>query len=829
MLTQAIFKNYVPLKKKGVNSIVLNRTMLFNIILGRNGYGKTSLLRELNPFPPDNADYEEGGYKEVHYKINNDFFKLISETGKKSAHWFYLNGVNLNEGNTLLVQRDLVKQYFGITTEVRNVLTGIDRGDSFSLLSAQKRKSVLMEINPNNTSYGVKIYEKARIAHNQTKGALKHQRQRLAVEEKRQVELKAMSKDEFQEEISRLDSLIQNALILHGSLQGITDPEIKPVIAKLGDIASRLLGNSDKTLHTRSHYIQLIERTQSFIIRDKTRIDGIQALLTDITNKINNFDIPEGMDLKRYEEKIEEVGEELTRIAKEREENLLIIERVDFFSNNTWEVPEYKTDFGDFLTALQSVEITEDKDLTSQGYVLHVSKLEEIRTVLKGLEEDIRSQTHKLKHYESADSVACPECDHKFKIGFEKIDPEKIRASIAALTENFEKNKAEELRLANFIENNEGWYVTMNNLMRVVRYTKEPRFFLDMIREYNIGKVSQSVIQNVLKNVKAVLVLNEQQDTAIARQTTLKAQYALLSESDIRSLQAQFDELSIELGYTQKRMRIRTKDIESFTRSIETIDGDNLLADAYLAELDNLMDLLQQKGKFKIKQKVIEMLGVFTPQKERLVMDLIRAESLSSVIHSIEEQVAELEKREKHLKIIMDNLSPVKGVIGEMMIDFLNSVCANVNAAIEPIWTDSLKLQSCHIEEDGDDIDLDYKFPVLTGLGDKPNEDIRKCSGGEREIIDFMMRRVLHRYVGDRSGIPLIMDEIGITFDELHRGRFIGYINEQLRLDLLPQTFMISHYVNQYGAFNNKDINIIALNTKGLNVPEELNLNTAIQ
>lgn len=828
MLTKLIVEDYVPLKKKGVNRIQLSTANVFNIVLGRNGYGKTSLLRMMNPFPPENNDFGEKGYKEIHYKINNDVFLLISYTGKKSSHEFWLNGKNLNPGATLLVQRDLVKHYFTITNEVRDVLTGLDRGDCFSTLSPQKRKSVLMEINPNDTRYGVKIYDKARLAYNQTRGALKHQRQRLAVEQKRQVELKSMSADELQAEISRLDGLIQNALVLHGSLQHIKDPDITPLLDKMSSIASQLLGNVDRTIYPASYYHQLIERTQTYILRDKERITGLQALISNIAEKINNFNIPEGMDLKGYEEKIIECTANIERIISEKTEYQKIIQREEFFKREDWKEKEFLTDLATFQTHVRNVEVSEDKTLTSQGYVLYQKELDEVETKIAVLEKEIDNNIHILRHYENADAVVCPDCSKKFKVGFEKVNPEEIKAANANLGELIQTQRVRAKELRDFLERNEGWYETMGVLMRFIKYSSTPRYLLDVVREFEVGKTPQNVLPNILTAIHHFCQLESEEEVSISRQTALKAQYQLMSESNIDILTKDYDGLSMEIGLIQKRMRKRIRDVDLWMEKIDIIKADELLVEVYVNTFDQVNELLEEKGKYIIKRQIQEVLNTLSPQKEKMVTDLIRSESLNSVIVSIEENIAELQKREYHLKAIMDNLSPVKGLIGELMIDFLNSVCANVNAAIEPIWTDPLKLLSCHIEGNDDEIDLDYKFPVVTGDGKVPNEDIRKCSGGEKEIIDFMIRRVLHRYKGDRCGVPLLMDEVGITFDELHRGRFISYINEQLRMDKLPQTFMISHYVNQYGSFNNKDINIIALNTKGLNVPAELNQNTSI-
>ena len=819
MLEKLILKNYIPLKKKGVNSITITTKNIFNIVLGRNGYGKTSLLREMNPFPPENSDYDENGYKEIHYKIKNNSFILISKTGKNSQHQFILNGKNLNEGNTLLVQRDLVKHYFGISIETRNILTGIDRADSFSSLTPQRRKNVLMEINPNDTKYGLKVYEKARIALNQTKGALKHQRQRLTTELNRQKELKSLTPEELQLEINKLDNLIKEALILHGTLQHVEDQDLEPLIKKMGDIASQLFKNTDKTLYTASYYDQRIQTVQTFIESNKERQNGLQALIKNITEKIDNFNIPDGMTLKGYEDKINETNNSLNTLNKKRE---------SFFEDNGWKEDHFKLVLDDLINLISNVEITEDSNLTAQGYINYQKSLKELLDKINNLEKEIDNLVHTLKHYENADNVKCPNCNSNFKIGFENIDPKKLKLNIQLLTDNLTNLKKEAKKIEELLERNEGWFETMGSLMRFIKHVKEPQYLLSIIKYFEVGKVTQNVLINILKIIKEYFELEKELEELISLQTTLKAQYQLMKESDLTKLNENYDSLSIKLGTTQREYRRLQQTLNYYNECKAKIEYDKQLVNEYKELFETFQNKLLEKSNYKIKVRVQEILSLLTPKKDKLLTDLIRGESLQSVINSIEENIKELEKREKHLKVIVDGLSPVKGLIGELMIDFLNSVCANVNACIEPIWTDPLRLQNCFIEGEDEELDLDYKFPVLTGSGKKPNDDIKKCSGGEKEIIDFMIRRVLLRYKGESCGIPLIMDEVGITFDELHRSRFISYINEQLRLDKLPQTFMISHYVNQYGSFNYNDVNIIALNTKGLTVPLEVNQNTSI-
>jgi chromosome segregation ATPase len=71
------------------------------------------------------------------------------------------------------------------------------------------------------------------------------------------------------------------------------------------------------------------------------------------------------------------------------------------------------------------------------------------------------------------------------------------------------------------------------------------------------------------------------------------------------------------------------------------------------------------------------------------------------------------------------------------------------------------------------------------------------------------------------------MDEVGVALDELHRGRFCSWVAEQYRLDKINQSFLVSHYVNQFGMFTNA--NVIALNIEGLNIPVKVNSKAIIR
>lgn len=827
MIIKLILKDNLALKSKGIKELILDTKSLFNIILGRNGYGKTTILRELSPFPPENADYGEDGYKEIIFKIKSKEYRLTSFTGKKSVHCFYLNGKNLNSGNTQSVQKELVRLHFGITAEIRNIIFGIDKGDVFSSLSPQKRKQVLMDINPNDTSHLLELYDKVREDYNQTKGALKHQRQRASAELKRQSDILSTPVELLKEEINKLDNQIKEALIIHGSLQHVKNPDIVNLKNKMDKLMLDMLRSSKKTYLAPSYYIAMIDKSNVLIEEDKVRRASLITLIDDALNKINNALPQNGYDLKGYEEKIFSLGQQLNELTIKENEILDVITRDDFFKDKYWLNNSFVSEITSFLNYLDKVELAADENMTAATYTKLQSNYKELDSELNAINAKIERINHKLYHFNKADDANCPSCNTKFKLGFENFDVDKINLVLKDLLET-KNNKENILKgIKQKLELNESWYYTMSSLMSFIRHSFDSKYLISIIKYFNVGKNTQVILPNTLKLIKEYNELINEKKNKEVEQKTLEGQYRLINQNNINQLYSIVDELSVELGFVERRLKRRKLDIDSWLAHIEEIKADGLNREIYSQYVDEMINLLIQKGEYVIKNAINERVIDLTPRKEALLTNLIRSESVNSIVNSIQEQVALLEKKEKHLKFILDKLSPTKGLIGHLMLDFLKPFCANVNAVVDVVWNDPLKLQSPAIDEENKD--LDYKFRVVTTDALKPISDIKKCSGGEKDIIDFSIRYILRRYLGDSCGLPLIMDEIGASFDELHQQKFSNYVSTEARLGKLPQVFMVSHYVKQYGIFKSDEVNTITLNMKGIKTPELANVNTTIR
>lgn len=827
MLTALIIKDCIYLKQKGVSYVELDLRDILSILLGRNGFGKTTLIKQITPMPPDNADYGPEGYKEWRYADDRGTFVLKSKTGKNSHHEFIHNGVNLNEGNTLLVQRELVKIHFGITQQIVNVLTGLDVRDRFTIMSSAKRKDFLMAVNPNDTTYALKVFDKLKSNYNAIKGGLKTQRQRLVVEESRLKDLAGLNTVELNKEIQALDSQIKDALVLHGQLNNVQHEDIRPLHEEMKNIISRLLGHDKRIKMTMGAYNDHMDNLLERLASRNVRITKLSGIHQEVTQQLQGLDAST-QNLDGYKTRVKMIEMTLDDSKTKIELNELFFTEHPYFQEGEKFRQEFILQNGNELVEqLRLVHKARDPDATSEKFKQAQEKAVEYRNNIANLEAEITQINHQLRHFNNADSVECPECTIKFKIGFEKFNAKELEERRAV---NIESKKAFLVKLdrcTDYIDANEEWYSSMAGYMRYVRRLHHSIELLELTQQYNVGKADTTVLIECIRRSVHLNKLLTQFVTLEEEKHSLETQIKFLESSDVNTLFLRAEDVEREMAFTQReigRIREEIRDVESL---MDTINEDGHLRDKLEDLKTVILERLEQNGLFGVKRRVKEAIDDMSPRKEQLMSNLIRAESLNSVIESIKEHIIDLERREKHTLLLMDGLSPVKGLIGYLMNDFLKAVVGNMNSVLQQVWTTRFRILNCSTSKSEEDVELNYLFPAITGDNSKPSKDVGDCSGGEREMIDFVFRLVILRYLGPKCGIPLMMDEVGVALDTLHRGRFNAWVDEQYRVDKLPKTVMISHDYAQFGS--NNSANFIGLNVEGLKVPSNLNANSIVR
>ena len=90
---------YIRLAYSGVKMLEYTPQEKIQLIIGTNGCGKSSLIKELSPLPANHHEYIKGGYKVDEWLHGSSRYLLSSrftETGNEYS--FLKDGVELNTG-----------------------------------------------------------------------------------------------------------------------------------------------------------------------------------------------------------------------------------------------------------------------------------------------------------------------------------------------------------------------------------------------------------------------------------------------------------------------------------------------------------------------------------------------------------------------------------------------------------------------------------------------------------------------------------------------------------------------------------------------------------
>ena len=821
MIEKIILEHNIPLSSSGIKYIEIDPTDV-NIFVSVNGSGKSSLIRELNQLPPDNANYHKNGRKYVKGTKNGISYELDSYTHKSTGHSFIWNGEQKNPGGTLTVQKQLVVEFFNLDDKLNRMLSGTKYIDLLSGMSPGRRKDIFMQMYPNDTTYAMGVYNRLKEERNNLKGAIKNQVTRAAEERRKLESLSDIKPEELEEKIKSIDSTLKDVFMIRGSLNNAKlDRDVQFKINRMETLAERLLLDSvTLAFDSRNELERSLEDQTRILDYNNKKITQYETLINDIHKVINSFGVID-MDPALYQTKLDALNEDIKNTEIKQQGLKAMLAGYPVLSESgDW--TQYVNLFNEFKLYLNGITVASHPTLTGAEYQSWVNHKNKLTNDLSGYEKSLEAARHKIKHYESADTVECPECTSKFKIGFTLADINATKEMIAALVKRIDSTVEEIKSLENKIENDASWFGSMNRLYSFIREHQELRVLSTLVTEYNIGKVPSESLLNGSQTLSELFHIDKRMIELNYEKDALESRIRVLESNNIGDLNKRLRSYKDSLAYHMLGKTYGIRNIQKINKSIKALDD-------YDTQLNVLQDLktdiwnaLVENGRHNLMIQLDAAIASLSSKKERHISDVIRSKSLNSVVESIDANLMRLRKRIKMVTVLMDGLCPNKGLIGKLMTDFITNVCGNMNALIRSVWCSPLYIKPC-AKENGD---LNYKFPVINSEDhERTCPDLSECSAGEQDMLNFAFRYVMWRYHGNEY--PLFMDEVGVYFDENHRNRFFKEIEQKVTSGDVQQLFMISHYANQYGLF--KDPNLIVINGEGLTINGEINTRVKIR
>jgi len=814
---------YKRIMLNGRERLVYEPEQVRQLLVGRNGSGKSSVLQCLIPRAQRQADFEKGGHYLLRCTHQQKEYEISSTFVKGAHHSFQMDGVEQNEGGTGKVQDELVRQHFGLTTEVISLLLG---ETEFTQMAPMKRREWFMRLSNTNLDYVLGIFKEARGKIGQTKGVVNHLKEKLASEiQKLQKETdlaslegeiaelqkmvtlllrevdrdwaSEMTFDQFDHVLSVLNRTVIELLYMDLSPpQGYQFGSTDDIRSALGAVKERQATHRGQQAGINNEYRQLEK-----IIR--ATADSGAMSINALDDELNTLKGTHGAIVE----------------ATEQYRKSIVADYPSF----VYEVPtgssdDLETMVHRLITVLPTLPSTDEpiwyREEAGKYEELREGKLRELTTV-KNRHHRILAQ---IEHHAKCETVKCPKCSHGWKPGVdEEIDGKltkadavlskqiaEIEADIAKCDKSIRMNREKASCVQDFTEVTgrfSGHSAIWNLFRSQGLYHKDPASREGLVRKYQLLVQEDWKRQPIHRRIQEIVSILEEvkkhrlDDQSVeGRLKTLNDQYA-----DLETLIDQESAVYDALGHYEER-------IAGFLNGLQHVES--LKTEAY--------------------QCVVDLCGI---KRNTLLNDLIKEHNLKlSFAHrslhedqtirrmteDLEQSLATAETDLKSYQLLVKALSPTEGIIADQISGFIGQFCEELNQIISEIWTYELTVLPCHVE----DGDLDYKFPLEVMNGAITTPDVKNGSAGQQEIVNLAFKMVAQLSLG-LEDIPLYLDEPGQNLDPTHVSRLMNYIKQVAGGQVFPQMFMISHDLSGYGAMTHAQI--LVLDKENITTLEEFN------
>lgn len=807
-ITEIELVGYKRLALSSIDRIKINITSAYQIIIGTNGSGKSSLLRELTPLPASPSDYRKNGMKRIVIEDQNKTYILTSEFKGKHNHSFVVDGEEKNDGGTITVQRELVFQAFGINQDIHNLFIGKTK---FTTLSPTKRRELFTQMSDSDMSFAINLYKKLQGLARDDQGVVKHLRGRLTKETDNLRNLE-QSEVTLSDDIDLLQSEI--TLLMEERKSGLPHPAA--LLQELDRVSIELDALTESVIRD----VDVIDPKYSFSSPEdisntiSSLKGGVDAKKESLNRYIDEYD-----QVSKYVQMADDVADVGVLETKYREIETRLHElptdlEFDLSGNYTDLVQhevQFKSGLVDILTLLA------DNSEQSYSRSNHEKLLNDLDANQKEINRVINLQTvteRRIQHIETAHETNCPSCGYVWKEGVSEKELDELKLKREKITTYLKKIEEVRKGLLSQKESMDDYFVQFNRFRQFAyNYPRAQELFDWLLEDKRIYSSPSQYIPIVDKFIYCATIAtkrdylqNKLRDLSSAIETAKSIDQIGVENSrqKVESMQDNITQLSEEIKLANvevsalsdlHRRRLAYEDkVHRFYEHLERLSS---LQTNYVDSLrSNLIEEL-------LKRHQVTLALMVQRQNE--------INNLRGTIDDIRKSLEEVERNHNIHKTLAKAMSPTDGLIARQMINFIEVFVGQVNSIIEQIYTYPLTVKACGIEGG----DLDYKFPLVSMDGDGAS-DILDGSEGQQEIVDFVFRLVAMLYLGFNNH-PLYIDEVGRAQDETHLTNVMNYIKLLIESHAYSQLFLISHFAVGFGAFSQADVCV--LNGSNITVP----------
>ena len=827
---------YLSIELKGykrlqlnINYIKINFTEKIQVILGTNGSGKTSLLRELTHLPSNKQNFTDDGYKIVTSLYKGDIY-VSKSSFNPDKHSLSKNGIEIHNG-TASVQKELVKQIFGLTPEIHELMLG---NIKFHEMTGGLRRYWFTKLSNTNYDYALYVYNKLKEEERDISGTIKLLSNRLVQEVSN-----ILTEDKLNvinEEVIQLRELLN--LCLDNKHPITTQTNI--IVSKLNQIETIIKNRNIEF----KELISLIHKFKSNVSLDILTLEDIDDKILNNISDINGLklisnqlssDILDKQSLvekltKHESNNIADIENSLNKHYREVESlNKKITTGIEIKDPNN-SFTALNNIYHTLLDIFSEIDKTSDKRYNRDYYITLTNKRNEIEKTLidiNKLQIENNTKKDKIDSIKKHNFIECPKCNNKWINNYDHDSYLLLIKNIELTGSEIIKVQNELINITKDIENTDYYFSLFNNYNDIKKIYNVLKPLWNYITDNQLLLIKPSECKSLLESFR-----NDLETTILIKDKKEK----IKELEQLKSIALKVDSLTTE----RLKEEIEISNQKLFNINKETINLN--------IELNDLRNQKIRIVKLKELSKDIEINTIEYEKQSKLLIENIRKEAIndcinkikleltnkesllvkannqSNIIADIKKQIEDYKDKHEVLKIVVKELSPTEGLIAKGLLSFINSLISKMNSFISKIWLYPLSIDVT-LPSINDDIELDFKFP-LTQNDDYSVSDISKGSASMCDIINLAFNLVSMSYLNLNS-FPIYLDEFGKTFDSAHREAAFNSINKLVQYSEIEQVFIVSHFLEHYGSFNNAEFTV--LSEANLMLPNECLYNKHVE
>lgn len=811
-----IHNNRRLLDKKTI-TIDWNIQSELQLLIGGNGFGKSTLINEFSPLPAIPKHYTKTGIKRIKIEHENKFYLLESNFGKKHKHSFVdlETDENLNPGGTITVQYDLCKRVLGYDLEIHNFLKGKVK---LTTMATSARKDFFSRVSDVPIDYAMRIYDSFRTEARNLAGVQKYNKQKVFDETKKL--LSDEKKQEFHKEISELKQTISELMEGKFNNHRPTNTNIETLLQEIDKVSTYIVkrhitySNYSSIAHLETD-IQKADKSKALVNSDlKHILDSIEThkVKLDAINSVTEYPTAQlKADIMKLKETVNELEIRESNLSIElshqfKDHKQLTKVRDHFIEN--------KRDIQEFLTLLPE---NPRKNLNDDSLYISVNdKLKNFERICIGLENEIQYKIDTIKHLKSHDPVTCKKCDFSFIPGIEieslpRIEAEQIELGnqLKGYQSNIEacKQKLEELDVyrskhRQLIQLLDSYFISTINIVRDSEELSLKSYLMSNELFYESPSSLVSIIDKVAEALEIkVELLKKMEDHEELGSILIHREKLGITDEDAQYTNSTVKQLEIDYQHklTEQEQFRRTYDELSTlkTRLLKEHQQQQYL----MGLVKQLNDYYQNLTKTKINQAIEKETTEATMKLHKLTETLTSCSITEGIIEHLETALKQVNDDILIYSKLIEALGPQKGLIGKSLISFTNYFIERMNEVIKAIWQTPLTISPMTITDKG----FSYQFKVITYNESTASDDVSEVSEGEAEIIDFAFMLITASCL-NLTNYPLLMDEVGKFFKLEHKVRLYDYLKLLTEHGKASTIVLISHFKGTYEALTRADV-----------------------